>query len=162
MTLTLKDRIEGGLVGLLIGDALGVPYEFHVPDDIPPLADIEMVPPPGFARSHAGTPPYPEGTQWSDDGAQALALLASLLERGEFDPHDLARRLVAWQDEGYMAAGARERAGARLRCGQPDAGGAHGSPAGRPAAGSGTERGRGQRQRLPDARPAPGALAPGG
>jgi hypothetical protein len=24
-----KDRVAGGLQGLLIGDALGVPYEFH-------------------------------------------------------------------------------------------------------------------------------------
>jgi hypothetical protein len=32
---TLGDRIEGGIYGLLIGDALGVPYEFHEPEAIP-------------------------------------------------------------------------------------------------------------------------------
>ena len=60
--------VEAGLIGLLVGDALGVPYEFHRPDGLPPRDRIEMDPPPGFRRAHAGVPP---GT-WSDDGAQAL------------------------------------------------------------------------------------------
>ena len=29
------DRWKGGLYGLLIGDALGVPYEFHSAEQIP-------------------------------------------------------------------------------------------------------------------------------
>ena len=33
-----KSRIAGGLMGLLVGDALGVPYEFKRPGDIPLLA----------------------------------------------------------------------------------------------------------------------------
>jgi ADP-ribosyl-[dinitrogen reductase] hydrolase len=97
--LTRTDRIAGGLMGLLVGDALGVPYEFHAPNELPPLAQIEMEPPIGFDRSHRHTP---IGT-WSDDGAQALCLLASLLERERFDPDDLGRRLVEWYDRGYMA-----------------------------------------------------------
>jgi len=97
--LTRRERIEGGLVGLLVGDALGVPYEFHPAPLIPAEGQIEFEPPAGFARSHGGVPP---GT-WSDDGAQALCLLASLLARGRLDPGDLARRLVAWADEGYLA-----------------------------------------------------------
>jgi ADP-ribosylglycohydrolase len=58
-----------------------------------------MDPPAGFRRAHRGVP---AGT-WSDDGAQALCLLASLLDKGRLDPVDLARRLVAWFEEGYMA-----------------------------------------------------------
>lgn len=95
----LARRIEGGLYGLLVGDALGVPYEFHPPGEIPPPAEIELVPPAGFRRAHAGVPP---GT-WSDDGAQALALLASLLHQGRLDLQDLGQRLVAWYEYGYMA-----------------------------------------------------------
>lgn len=38
-------KIKGGIYGLLIGDALGVPYEFHMKEDIPPLEQIEMTPP---------------------------------------------------------------------------------------------------------------------
>ncbi len=88
---------------MLIGDALGVPYEFNAPTDLPPLADIELQPPANFTRSHAGTPP---GT-WSDDGALALCLLASLLERGQFDPEDAGRRFVDWREHGYMAVDSR-------------------------------------------------------
>jgi ADP-ribosylglycohydrolase len=102
-TPSLRERIEGGLLGLLVGDALGVPYEFHPPQEIPPLDAIEFVPPPGFRRAHAGVPP---GT-WSDDGAQALALLASLLDRGGFDAGDFGRRLVAWYKHGALAVDGR-------------------------------------------------------
>jgi ADP-ribosylglycohydrolase len=96
---TRRERIEGGLLGLLIGDALGVPYEFHEPEEIPPVDQIEYEPPSAFSRSHRSAPP---GT-WSDDGAQALCLLASLLECGRFDAQDLGHRLVRWNDEGYCA-----------------------------------------------------------
>jgi len=32
---TRRERIAGGLIGLPVGDALGVPYRFHPPDRIP-------------------------------------------------------------------------------------------------------------------------------
>ncbi|AOI76181.1 MULTISPECIES: hypothetical protein [Burkholderia] len=51
-----RSRLRGGLLGLLIGDALGVPYEFHDAASIPPPAAIDMAPPPGFARTHDGVP----------------------------------------------------------------------------------------------------------
>jgi ADP-ribosylglycohydrolase len=100
---TRQQRIEGGLVGLLVGDALGVPYEFSRPEDLPTSDEIEFNPPAGLRRAHAGTPP---GT-WSDDGAQALCLLASLLERGRLDPDDLGKRLLDWYSDGYMAVDGR-------------------------------------------------------
>ncbi len=96
---TRQERIEGGLIGLLVGDALGVPYEFHTPNQIPPIAQIEFTPPPGFSRTYQGVP---VGT-WSDDGALALCLLASLLEADTFDEHDFGQRLVRWYEEGYLA-----------------------------------------------------------
>ena len=99
----LRDRLAGGLLGLLVGDALGVPYEFHSPQEIPPPALIEFEPPAGFMRAHTGTPP---GT-WSDDGAQALCLLASLLECGRLDLNDFAHRLLDWYDAGYLAVDSR-------------------------------------------------------
>lgn len=49
---TRLDRLAGGLVGLLVGDALGVPYEFRQARDIPPAAQIDFVPPPQFDRAH--------------------------------------------------------------------------------------------------------------
>jgi len=94
-----SDRIKGALWGLLVGDALGVPYEFHDPRDIPPAESIEPTPPSGFPRAHAGVPP---GT-WSDDGAHALCLLASLLHCERLDVEDLMRRLTNWYEVGYLA-----------------------------------------------------------
>lgn len=94
----IHDAIAGGIWGLLIGDAAGVPYEFKRGFT---TAEIDMPPPAGFVRSHASAPPQ----AWSDDGAQALCLLASLLERGRLDLDDLGRRLLRWFESGYMAVG---------------------------------------------------------
>jgi ADP-ribosylglycohydrolase len=96
----MAGRILGGLYGLLIGDALGVPYEFKSPGALPPWDKIEMSPPVGFDRTYG----LPDGT-WSDDGAQALCLLDSLVECEGWNVHDFGQRLVAWYDEGYMAVG---------------------------------------------------------
>ena len=93
----------GGFIGLLCGDAVGVPYEFHLPEELPPQNLIEMTPPSDFNRSHDDVP---VGT-WSDDGAQALCLCASLAvtmsDRRPFDLNDFAQRLCDWYVEGYLA-----------------------------------------------------------
>ncbi len=99
MSITLEDRIRGGIYGLLIGDALGVPYEFHSPESLPPQNLIELEPPGDFRRAHQSA----RRGAWSDDGAQALCLLASLLQRGKLDLDDLGRRFVNWYEYGYMA-----------------------------------------------------------
>jgi ADP-ribosylglycohydrolase len=97
--ISKSERTAGGIVGLLIGDALGVPYEFHSRESIPFSDEIEFEPPVWFRRSHSGVPP---GT-WSDDGAQALILLNTLLECGKFDAEHFAKSLIHWYDEGFMA-----------------------------------------------------------
>ncbi len=97
-----RERLEGGLVGLLVGDALGVPYEFSPPEAIPARDLVEMDPPAGFRRAHGRIRP---GT-WSDDGALALALLASLLDTGALDTADLAGRFRRWFDDGAYAVDA--------------------------------------------------------
>lgn len=94
----MEEKILGGMFGLLVGDALGVPYEFHYADELPPRKELEMQPPKGFMRSHPVSP----GT-WSDDGAQALCLLDSLLECGGLDIDNLARKLSDWQTKGLWA-----------------------------------------------------------
>jgi ADP-ribosyl-[dinitrogen reductase] hydrolase len=97
--VALQERVEGGIYGLLIGDALGVPYEFHAANEIPPILEIEFEPPKDFNRAHKSVSP---GT-WSDDGAQAMILLASLLERQKLDLAHFAKGLVDWYENGYMA-----------------------------------------------------------
>jgi ADP-ribosylglycohydrolase len=96
---TMHDSVAGGLYRLLIGDALGVPYEFHGPEEIPCPEEINYQPSPQFVRSHSSVP---RGT-WSDDGALALNLLASLLDCDRFDAEDFGRRLITWYDVGELA-----------------------------------------------------------
>ena len=81
---------HAAILGHLVGDAIGVPYEFghHI-------ETVEL-------RGH-GTHNQPPGT-WSDDGALLLALLDSLMSAG-FDPEDQGRRALAWADEGRYAPG---------------------------------------------------------
>lgn len=83
--MTREERLAGAVLGHLVGDAVGVPYEFTGPRD---PATVQF--------GATGTWHKPAGT-WSDDGALMLALLDSLLERG-FDPEDQGRRALAWYD----------------------------------------------------------------
>lgn len=91
-------QIKGAIYGLLVGDALGVPFEFTPPDRLPPREQLEMTPPAGWSRAHF----VPDGT-WSDDGACALALLDSLLGCNRLDLEDLAQKLSDWQFKGAYA-----------------------------------------------------------
>lgn len=93
------DKVWGGIFGLLVGDALGVPYEFHEKKSIPPIARIEYIPPLGFSRSYPDVLP---GT-WSDDGAQALCLLESLLDCKRFCLEDFAEKILDWYENGRWA-----------------------------------------------------------
>ena len=90
--ITRKERILGGLWGSLVGDALGVPYEFK---DASQITTVEW-------RGN-GSHNQPAGT-WSDDGAMMLALIDSLLRKrspreAAFDTTDQARRFLAWRDD---------------------------------------------------------------
>jgi ADP-ribosyl-[dinitrogen reductase] hydrolase len=98
-----SNRLKGGLYGLLIGDALGAPYEFHPASAIPPRELIDMNPPARFRRAYPNAKP---GT-WSQDGALALCLLASLLQADGLDPADLTAKFLEWEDSGYLAVDGR-------------------------------------------------------
>lgn len=88
------ERLEGAIWGHLVGDALGVPYEFRAPSEVG-----------GVTFGAPGGHRQPPGT-WSDDGALMLALLDSLLaEDGapggptvRFDLADQASRILAWHE----------------------------------------------------------------
>ena len=92
--IALADRLAGAVWGHLVGDALGVPYEFL------PAVDAESV-----RFGVRGTHGQPPGT-WSDDGALMLALLDSLLTCA-FDTTDQARRALRWHRAGRYAAGGK-------------------------------------------------------
>lgn len=90
---TLRDRFHGALLGLAVGDALGVSVQHRKPDTFTPLGDL------------LGGGPFdlPRGA-WSDDTAMALCLAESLLECNGSDPADQVRRYQRWQREGYLAS----------------------------------------------------------
>ncbi|QXP84750.1 ADP-ribosylglycohydrolase family protein [Methylococcus sp. Mc7] len=123
--LSRRNVIAGGLYGLLIGDAVGRCYEFKPAADLPPPEAIAMRPPSGYPATY---PFVPAGT-WTDDGAQALALLDSLLECGRLDLEDFGARLLAWCDEGAYTPDGQvfdigmqtARAFSRMRAGIPAA-----------------------------------------
>ena len=94
-----QDQIKGAIYGLLIGDAVGVPYEFNLPNQLPEYSKIDIITPNDFAKTY---PNIPFGT-WSDDGAQALCLLDSLLYKNKLDAEDLMHRMCNWYQHGYMA-----------------------------------------------------------
>jgi ADP-ribosylglycohydrolase len=97
------DKIAGGIWGLLIGDAVGVPYEFRAARELPELRAIDMIPPADFAPTR---PNVPFGT-YSDDGAQALCLLQSLLVCKRLSQHDFGMRMLMWMHRGHLAVDGR-------------------------------------------------------
>jgi ADP-ribosylglycohydrolase len=97
--MTKQDQLKGAIYGLLVGDAVGVSYEFLFAEQLPAYDQIEMLPPNNFAKTY---PHIPVGT-WSDDGAQALCLLDSLLYKNKMDTEDFMKRICNWYQCGYMA-----------------------------------------------------------
>ncbi|WP_277552885.1 ADP-ribosylglycohydrolase family protein [Halobaculum limi] len=108
-----SDRARGVLLGLACGDALGRPVEFSSSTEISAEHGRldEMV-------GH-GTWNQPAGTI-TDDTEQALCIARSLVDRGEFDPADVADQFVAWYDTGpFDIGGMTARSLRRLKSGAP-------------------------------------------
>ncbi len=77
------DRLRGIAVGAVVGDALGMPLEFHPPRPVYELV-TEMIP-----------GPLPAGS-FTDDTEMALALAESLLAHLPLDAEDLVQRFCDW------------------------------------------------------------------
>lgn len=90
----LLDKMRGGLYGLAVGDALGVPVEFMPREELDKQPVTEMQ---GY-----GTHNQPAGT-WSDDTSMTLATMDSLCHG--FDPEDLMRRFSDWLNGAYCPYG---------------------------------------------------------
>ena len=86
------DRIEGAVIGFLVGDALGVPHEWCEEAEIPEAPQM----------TGGGAWEKPAGT-YSDDGSLLLCQMASLISPGGGGDRDLADRLLAWRSSGYLA-----------------------------------------------------------
>lgn len=89
----MSHPVKNALLGLVVGDALGVPVEFKSREELKenPVADMF-----GY-----GTHNQPPGT-WSDDSSLALCL-AEELTKG-FNLNTIADSFVRWLYEGYWTA----------------------------------------------------------
>lgn len=94
-----RDRLAGGLWGLLIGNAMGAPYAHHVAEGLPAIAMIDFEPPTGFSRSYVDVP----ARTWNMEGAQALCLLHALLLHEQFGLDDLTERVIGWAEMGLYS-----------------------------------------------------------
>lgn len=136
MNNEINERRVGGIFGLLVGDALGVPFEFKRASDLPPPERIEMNAP-EFWRNTDGefverSYRHIERGTYSDDGAQALCLLDSLRENNGLNLEHFGKKLVAWWDRGEWAVDAHP-----FDIGQTTAAALHRMKQGIPAAESG-------------------------
>lgn len=92
MRLSLEERVSGGLFGVVVGDALGLPIQFEARETVRkhPVTGMQ-----GFGAFN-----LPVGS-WSDDSSLTLCLLTSLSEKG-YDLEDIGQRFLRWYREGYL------------------------------------------------------------
>ena len=84
-------NIKDAVWGFVVGDALGVPYEFSTRNMMKENPAIDMV---GF-----GTYNQPPGT-WSDDSSMMLCVLENIINKGT--KKDLAQLFLRWYKDDYM------------------------------------------------------------
>lgn len=87
----MKNIWTDGIMGVVIGDALGMPVQFMKRSKVKesPVKGMK-----GF-----GTYNMPPGT-WSDDSSMTLAALDSIRELGKIDCDDIMKRFVDWYENG--------------------------------------------------------------
>ena len=83
-----------GIMGLVVGDALGNPVQFRTREVVRnrPQGPVTGMEAGGAFRT-------PEGT-WTDDSSMALATLDSIRKLGKVDLNDIMDRFVSWYEEG--------------------------------------------------------------
>ena len=88
-----SNKVLDALLGVAIGDAVGVPYEFTSREEMQANPATEMI-------GH-GTYNQPKGT-WSDDSSMTFCLAESLI--GGYELKDMSERFIKWADEAYWTA----------------------------------------------------------
>lgn len=88
----IQDKFHGAILGLTVGDSMGVPLEFTDPGCFQPVNDMI-----------GGGPFNLNPGMWTDDTSMALSLAESLTETGKFDPVDQLTRYLRWYKEGHLS-----------------------------------------------------------
>ena len=91
--MDFHNKIKSLLFGLVIGDALGVPFEFRS------RAYLKYNPVEGMTTDITFNKPL--GT-FSDDSSLSFTLVESLIKG--YDLNDIAQNIVRWYDEGYWSS----------------------------------------------------------
>ncbi len=99
--MELKEKILGSLVGLTIGDALGMPTSMMTPEAIQSVYGwID-----GFVKPTRDNPIHghlAEGES-TDDTALAMMIVDEMIDNhGDVSAHRLAKRLVNWADQEHI------------------------------------------------------------
>jgi len=91
--MDLLDRFRGSLLGVAVGDALGMPTEGYTAREIKTKFGMvrEMMPAPE-GHFHSGL----LAGQFTDDTEETLLLAESLVEASGFSPDRFAEKLAAW------------------------------------------------------------------
>ena len=76
----LNEKMNAGILGFVVGDALGVPVEFLNREDLRRNPVTDMM---GYGSHYV-----PEGT-WSDDTSMMLAAMDSIQEKKTIDYSDI-------------------------------------------------------------------------
>lgn len=105
----MKNKLLGGLYGLAIADAVGVPFEFKPPCRIPELCLIDIVDRSNgeFKKTY---PNIPWGT-WSDDTSLALCLMDALMSPSTIDEKwetKFVGNMLNWRFHGLYAVDAQK------------------------------------------------------
>lgn len=90
-------KVEDALLGLAIGDALGVPVEFTTRESLldNPVTDMR-----GY-----GSHNVPAGT-WSDDTSMTIATMDAIINNDDLDCYEIMNGFVRWFNDGeYTATG---------------------------------------------------------
>ncbi len=80
-------KVKDGIIGFIVGDALGVPVEFE------PRRELEESP--VTKMEGYGTYNMPPGT-WSDDSSMVLATMASIVSKNGIDYEDIMNEFLQW------------------------------------------------------------------
>lgn len=91
-----RERFQGCLLGLAVGDAIGTTVEFRRRGSFSPVTDMV-----------GGGPFNLQPGQWTDDTSMALCLATSLVEMGKFDAIDQMNRYCQWYTTGYLSSTGR-------------------------------------------------------
>ena len=80
-------KVKDGIMGLIVGDALGVPVEFYPRDELEKNPITKM--------KGNGTYNQPKGT-WSDDSSMTIATMTSIINKKSVDLEDLMKEFIEW------------------------------------------------------------------